>query len=104
MLRPVAFALVQLRVALWPGTICAGEAVSPTLRILTLAVVVAVTPFAPVAVAVYVVAALGTMVTEPESASVVWSSVSTEGEIETESALVLVHVSVAVCPAPTTGG
>jgi hypothetical protein len=52
MLSVVAFVLVQLRVAVWPGPIFGGVAVRPTFMMLTVAVAVAVTPPAPVAVAV----------------------------------------------------
>jgi Sec-independent protein secretion pathway component TatC len=96
MLSDAAFVLVQLRVVLCPGPIFAGAAVRVTPRRLIVAVVEVVTPFTPVAVAVYVVVAAGTMVTEPERASEVWSSVKTEGLIATESAFVLFHVSTAV--------
>lgn len=41
---------------------------------------------------------------EPDSAKEVWSSVKIEGEIVTESALVLFHVSVVGWPEPTTLG
>jgi hypothetical protein len=47
---------------------------------------------------------VGTSVTEPESASEVWSSDKTEGVIETESAFVVLQVRAAVWPAPTTVG
>lgn len=40
--------------------------------------------------------AVGVRVTEPVSASEVWSSVKTDGVIETESALVVVQFSVVV--------
>jgi hypothetical protein len=50
------------------------------------------------------VVAVGTSVTDPESASEVWSSDKTEGVIETESAFVVFHIRAAVCPAPTTVG
>jgi hypothetical protein len=51
-----------------------------------------------------VVAAVGVIVTDPDSARVVWSSLRIEGVIATEVALVLAQVSVADCPAATTAG
>ena len=48
--------------------------------------------------------ALGVTGAEPERAKEVWSSVRIDGEIATESALVLFHVSVADCPEPITAG
>src|SRR5438309_9751298 len=104
MLSEAALLLVQFSMADCPGPILAGLAVSATLRIFTAAEACAVTPPAPVAVAMYVVAAVGTMVTEPERATVVWSSPRMEGLMESEVALVLVQARVAVCPAATTGG
>ena len=44
------------------------------------------------------------MVTEPESASAVWSSLRIDGVIVTAVAFVLLQVSVAVWPAATTAG
>jgi hypothetical protein len=44
------------------------------------------------------------MVTEPVSASEVWSSVKTDGVIETESAFVVVQFSMVVWPVPVTVG
>jgi hypothetical protein len=48
--------------------------------------------------------ALGVTGAEPERAKEVWSSVRIEGEIATESAFVLFHVSVADWPEPITAG
>ncbi|HSK44550.1 MAG TPA: hypothetical protein VLA83_11765, partial [Candidatus Binatia bacterium] len=73
-------------------------------RRFTVATAVAVTPPAPVAVAVYVVLAGGETAAEPESATAVTSSPKTEGAIATDVAFVLAHVKVVVCPAATTLG
>jgi hypothetical protein len=75
-----------------------------TVRMLTVACAVAVAPPAPVAVAVYVVLAVGTITVEPDRARPAGSSVGIAGEIATEVAFALCHVSVAVCPPATTGG
>jgi hypothetical protein len=64
----------------------------------------AVMPPAPVAVAVYVVVADGTIAVEPESATEVTSSPSTDGLIVTEVEFVLAQVRVVLCPAATTPG
>jgi hypothetical protein len=64
----------------------------------------AVTPPAPVAVAVYVVVADGTIAVEPESATEVTSSPRTDGLIATEVEFVLAQVRVVLCPAATTPG
>jgi hypothetical protein len=64
----------------------------------------AVKPEAPVAVAVYVVVADGTIAVEPESATEVTSSPNTDGFIDTEVEFVLAQVSVVLCPAATTLG
>jgi hypothetical protein len=104
MLSDVAFELVQLKTALCPAATFVGVAVSVTPRIFTVAVAVAVCPAEPAATALYVVAPAGTMVTAPESASAVWSSLRIDGVMFTDVALVLFHVSVAVWPAATTAG
>jgi hypothetical protein len=64
----------------------------------------AVVPPAPVAVAVKVVVVKGTIAAEPESATVVTSSPSGEGVMETEVAFVLAQVRVVLCPEATTVG
>src|SRR5580765_6333440 len=104
MRRVVAFVLVQLKLAVWPGPILLGVAVRVTPRILTVADACTVTPEAPVAVAVYVVAAVGTTVAEPDNASEVTSSPRMEGAIVTAVALVLAQERVALCPEATTPG
>src|SRR3979411_2172920 len=104
MLSEVALALVQLRLAVCPGPILVGLATSVTPRIFIVAVAEAVTPEAPVAVAVYVVVAAGTIAVDPESATEVTSSPSTDGLITTEVEFVLAHVRVVFCPAATTPG
>jgi hypothetical protein len=68
------------------------------------AVAETVTPEAPVAVAVYVVVAVGTIAVDPESATEVTSSPRTDGVITTEVEFVLAHVKVVLCPAATTPG
>ena len=104
MLRVVALLLVQLNVAVCPGPIVAGVATSVTPRIFMVADAEAVRPPAPVAFAVYVVVADGTIVVEPESATDVTSSPRTDGVITTEVELVLAQVRVVLCPAATTLG
>src|SRR5580765_2405173 len=104
MLRAVAFVLVQLKLAVWLGPILLGVAVRVTPRILMVAEACTVTPEAPVAVAVYVVLAVGTTVAEPESASEVTSSPRMEGAMVTAVALVLAQERVAFCPEATTPG
>ena len=81
-----------------------GLATRVTPRMLIVAVAEAVTPEAPVAVAMYVVVAEGTIVVEPESATEVTSSPRTDGVIATEVEFVLVHVKVVLWPAATTPG
>ena len=71
---------------------------------LTVADACTVTPEAPVAVAVYVVAAVGTIVAEPDSAIEVTSSLRMDGEMATEVEFVLFQASVVLCPAATTPG
>ena len=104
MLRVAALLLVQLNAALCPGPTVVGLAPSVTPRIFMVADAEAVMPEAPVAVAVYVVVADGTIVVEPESATEVTSSPRTDGLIVTDVELVLTQVSVALCPAATTLG
>jgi hypothetical protein len=104
MLNEVALALVQLRLAVCPGPILVGLATSVTPRTLIVAVAEAVTPEAPVAVAVYVVVAAGTIAVDPDSATEVTSSPSTDGLMTTDVELVLAHVNVEFCPAATTPG
>jgi hypothetical protein len=81
-----------------------GLATSVTPRILIVEEADAVTPPAPVAVAVYVVVAAGTIAVDPESATEVTSSPRTDGVIATDVAFVLTQVSVVLCPAATTLG
>lgn len=81
-----------------------GLAVSVTPRILMVAVALTFTPWAPVAVAVNVVVAVGTIVVEPDRSTVVTSSPRTEGVMATAVALVLAQVRVVLCPAATTPG
>src|SRR6476646_303628 len=104
MLRVVALLLVQLNLAVCPGPTVVGLATSVTPRIFIVADAEAVTPKAPVAVAVYVVVADGTIAVEPESATEVTSSPRTDGLIVTEVELVLAQVRVVLCPAATTFG
>ena len=104
MLSVAALLLVQLRVAVCPGPILVGLAVSVTPRIFMVADAEAVRPPAPVAVAVYVVVADGTIAVEPESATDVTSSPKTDGFITTEVEFVLAQVRVVLCPAATTFG
>jgi hypothetical protein len=104
MLRVAALLLVQLNAAFCPGPIVAGLATSVTPRILIVAEAEAVTPPAPVAVAVKVVLAVGEIAAVPESATEVTSSPKTGGVIATDVAFVLVHVRFVVCPAATTFG
>src|SRR5438445_6071428 len=104
MLRVAALLLVQLRVAVCPGPILLGEATRVTPRIFTVAEADAVTPCAPVAVAVYVVVAGTTTAAEPESATEVTSSPRMDGVIATDVEFVLAHVKVVVWPAATTFG
>src|ERR1700732_3738413 len=104
MLSEVALALVQLRLAVCPGPILVGLATRVTPRRFIVAEDEAVTPEAPVAVAVYVVVAAGTIVVDPENATEVTSSPRTDGTIATDVALVLVQDKVVLCPAATTLG
>ena len=104
MLKEVALALVQVRLAVCPGPMFVGLATSVTPRILIVEEADAVTPPAPVAVAVYVVVVAGTIAVDPESVSEVTSSPRTEGVIATDVAFVLAQVRVALCPAATTLG
>ena len=73
-----------------------GLAVSVTPRIFTVAEADAVTPWAPVAVAVNVVVVGTTTAEEPESATEVTSSPRIDGVIATEVEFVLAHVKVVV--------
>jgi hypothetical protein len=104
MLTDVALALIQLRMAVCPGPILDGVASSVTPRMFTVAVAEEVTPEAPVAVALYVVVAVGTIAVDPESATEVTSSPKTDGVITTAVEFVLAHVKVEFCPAATTLG
>jgi len=104
MLSVAALLLVQLNVAVCPGPILVGLATSVTPRIFTVAEADVVTPWAPVAVAVYVVVAGTTTAAEPESATEVTSSPRMDGVIATDVEFVLAHVKVVVCPAATTVG
>jgi hypothetical protein len=104
MLRVAALLLVQLNAAFCPGPTVAGLAVSVTPRIFTVAEADAVTPCAPVAVAVNVVVVGTTTAAEPESAIEVTSSPRIEGVIATKVEFVLAQVRVVLCPAATTPG
>src|SRR5215510_3049117 len=104
MLSEVALLLVQLRLADCPGPTLSGLAVRVTPRILMVADACVLTFPAPVAVAVKVVVTVGTIAAEPESATVVTSSPSGEGLMETKVAFVLVHERVVLCPDATTVG
>lgn len=104
MLTEVAFALVQVKLAVCPGPTVVGLATSVTPRIFMVADAEAVMPPAPAAVAVYVVVADGTIAVEPESATEVTSSPRTDGLIVTEVEFVLAQVRVVLCPAATTPG
>ncbi len=104
MLRVAALLLVQLNAAVCPGPTVVGLATSVTPRIFMVADAEAVVPPAPVAVAVYVVVADGTIAVEPESATDVTSSPRTDGLIVTAVEFVLAQVKVVLCPAATTPG
>jgi len=104
MLTEAAFALVHVRLAFCPGPTVVGLATSVTPRRFTVATAVAVTPPAPVAVAVNVVLVVGETAAVPESATAVTSSPKTAGVMATDVAFVLAHVRFAVCPAATTPG
>jgi hypothetical protein len=104
MLTDVALVLIQFKLAVCPGPIRVGVATRVTPRIFIVAEAEAVTPEAPVAVAVYVVVAVGTTAVDPESATEVTSSPRTDGTITTDVEFVLAHVKVEFCPAATTLG
>lgn len=97
----------QVKTELLPADTVAGcdvnWMVGPTWFTVTIVLAVAV-PLLPLAVMVYVVVCVGVTVACPLSGRVDVSSWGSEGEIVTEVALVLDHMSVANCPAEMVAG
>ena len=99
----VAFLLDQLSVELPPEAMVVGAAVmvmvGGTWFTVTMAVAVAVAPFAPLAVRVYVVVCAGVTALWPFTGGEFASPVGSAGENVTDVAFVVVHVSVLNWPA-----